>query len=410
MVLNYIWVGFFLIAAIIGLAKLIFFGDTEVFPGLVAATFDMSDTAFNLALNLTGIITLWMGLMRIGEKSGLVALLAKVAGPLMYRIFPDVPKGHPAMVPILMNISANMLGLDNAGTPLGLKAMRELQELNPRKKVASNSQIMFLVLNTSGLTLIPISVIMYRANMGAANPTDIFLPILFATTCSTLAGLFIVALYQHINLLDPVVLAYLGAIIGFLGLVVFGFYYMDSDTMRIVSQVASNMILYGVIVFLLVLAMIKGVDAYSAFIDGAKEGFQIAIGIVPYLIAVLVSIAVFRAAGGMEIAVQAVAGFFHLFQLDFEFVKALPTAFMKPLSGSGARGMMIDAMNEYGADSYVGRLASTFQGTTDTTLYVIAVYFGSVGIRRSRYAIGCGLFADFVGILAAILIATLFFG
>jgi spore maturation protein SpmA len=410
MAMNRIWSGFFLIAAVIALFRLVVFNDVEVFPDLVAATFDMSETAFRLALGLTGILTLWMGFMRIGEKSGMVEILARFAGPLMERIFPEIPKGHPAMAPIIMNISANMLGLDNAGTPLGLKAMKELQALNPRKQIASNAQIMFLVLNTSGLTLIPISVIMYRANMGAVNPTDVFLPILFATTCSTLAGLFAVAFYQKINLLDKVVIAYLGAIVGFLGLVVAGFYVLDPETMRITSQIVSNIILFGIPVSIILLAWKKRINAYSTFIEGAKEGFEVAISIIPFLVAILVSIAAFRSVGGMQIAVYGIQEFFALVGLDFEFVKALPTAFMKPLSGSGARGMMIDAMSEYGADSYIGRLASTFQGTTDTTLYVIAVYFGSVGIRKTKYAIGCGLFADFVGIVAAILIATLFFG
>jgi len=409
MVLNYLWIAFFIIAFIIGLIKLIFFGDVEIFPELVASTFDNAKLGFEISLWLTGVMTLWLGIMKVGENGGVIRVLARVVGPLFNKLFPDIPKDHPASGSILMNLAANMLGLDNAATPLGLKAMTQLQELNPKKDTASNSMIMFLVLNTSGLTLIPISIMVYRSQMGAADPSDIFLPILLATFFSTMAGIISVSLYQKLNLLNKTVLAYLGGFSLLVATIIWYFSIIPQEQINVISSVASNIILFTIIVSFIALAAYRKVNVYESFIDGAKDGFKIAIKIIPYLVAILVAVGVFRTSGAMGFLVDGIGWVFSSLGVNTDFVPALPTAFMKPLSGGGARGMMVDAMNTYGVDSFVGRLASTFQGSTDTTFYVLAVYFGSVGIKKTRYAVTCGLIADFAGIVAAIFIAYLFF-
>lgn len=409
MALNYIWIFFFLIAFVIGLAKLTFMGDTQVFPEMMNATFDMAKTGFEISLGLTGVLTLWMGIMKIGEKGGIVKVFSKLIGPFFYKLFPELGKSHPAHGSIMLNIAANMLNLDNAATPMGLKAMQEMQETNPHKKTASNAQIMFLVLNTSGLTLLPISIMVYRAQLGAVNPSDIFIPILLATYFSTIAGLISVAIYQKINLLDKVVLAYLGALTAFIVAVIWYFSTLDKDSITEISNVASNLILFSVIVAFIVMAIVRKVNVYEAFIEGAKDGFKTAVKIIPYLVAILVAIGVFRASGAMDWFISAFTWVFQQAGINTDFTPALPTALMKPLSGSGARGMMVDAMTTYGADSFVGRVASTVQGATDTTFYILAVYFGAVGIKNTRYAVVCGLIADFAGIIASILMAYLFF-
>ncbi len=409
MVLNYIWIAFFLIALVVGLIKLIFLGDTEVFTAMVNSTFEMARTGFEISLGLTGVLTLWLGLMRVGEKGGVIDILAKVVRPFFHRLFPEIPRDHPVHGSMIMNFAANMLGLDNAATPLGLKAMKELQELNPEPDTATNAQIMFLVLNTSGLTLIPISIMVYRAQLGAANPSDIFIPILLTTFFSTLAGLIAVAVVQRINLLDRVVLAYLGGLTGAVVAIIVYFSRLPQEQIATISTVAANVILFGVIAAFISLAMLRRVNVYEAFIDGAKEGFPVVIKIIPYLVAILVAIGVFRASGAMDYLVVGLERTLAAVGINTDFIEAMPTALMKPLSGSGSRGMMVDAMQTHGADSFVGRLACTFQGATDTTFYIIAVYFGSVGVKRTRYAVTCGLIADFAGIIAAILIAYLFF-
>lgn len=409
MVLNYLWVGFFLIALVVGLVRLVFMGDTEIFTAMVNSTFETARTGFDIALGLTGVLTLWLGLMKVGEKGGAINALAVVARPFFRRLFPEVPRDHPAHGSIIMNFAANMLGLDNAATPLGLKAMQELQDLNEDKETATNAQIMFLVLNTSGLTVIPISIMVYRAQMGAANPSDVFLPILLATFFSTLAGLIAVSAIQRINLFHPVVLAYL---VGATGLIFATIWYLSGlpqDQVQTISNLVANVTLFGVISAFILLAVIRRVNVYEAFIEGAKDGFGVAIRIIPYLVAILVAIGVFRASGTLDLLVNGVGALFAGLGLPTDFIPSLPTALMKPLSGSGARGMMVDAMQTYGADSFVGRLASTFQGATDTTFYIIALYFGSVGIRRTRYAVTCGLIADITGIIAAIILAYIFF-
>lgn len=409
MALNYIWIGFFLIAFVVGLVRLIFFGDVDIFPEMVNSTFDSAKTGFEISLGLTGVLTLWLGLMRIGEKGGVVNVFARLVGPFFTRLFPGLTKDHPAFGPMMMNISANMLGLDNAATPMGLKAMEEMQKTNKDQDTASNPMIMFLVLNTSGLTIIPISVMVYRAQLGAANPSDIFLPILLATFFSTLVGLITVALYQKINLLDRVVLAYLGGLTAMVVAIIVYFSYLSQEQITLISTIASNLILFSVIILFILLALRKKVNIYESFIEGAKEGFQIAIKIIPFLVAILVAIGVFRASGTLDMLVEGIRWTLDSMGVDTAFVEALPTALMKPLSGSGARGMMVDAMSTYGADSFVGRVASTVQGATDTTFYIIAVYFGSVGIKNTRYAVSAGLIADFAGIIAAVLMAYLFF-
>ncbi len=408
MVLNYIWIAFFLVALVVGLVRLIFFHDTEIFTTIVNSTFDMAKVGFEISLGLTGVLTLWLGLMKVGEAGGAVAILAKVVQPFFNKLFPEVPKDHPVHGSMIMNFAANMLGLDNAATPLGLKAMQELQELNPEKDTASNAQIMFLVLNTSGLTLIPISIMVYRAQQGAANPSDVFIPIMLTTFFSTLVGLVAVALVQRINLLDKVVLAYLVGMTSVVGAVIVYFTRLPQEQVETVSNVAANVILFGVIAGFIALAMFRRVNVYETFIEGAKEGFPVVIRIIPYLVAILVAIGVFRASGAMEFMVVVAGKGFGLLGVNTDFVEALPTALMKPLSGSGARGMMVDAMQTYGADSFVGRLACTFQGSTDTTFYIIALYFGSVGVRKTRHAVPCGLLADFAAVVAAIFITYLF--
>ena len=409
MALNYLFIFFFIIAFLIALVKLVFLGDTQVFTDMVQATFDMAKTGFEISLGLTGVLTLWMGIMKIGEKGGIVHVFSKVIGPFFNKLFPELGKEHPAHGSILMNIAANMLNLDNAATPMGLQAMKEMQATNPNKKTASNAQIMFLVLNTSGLTLLPISIMVYRAQLGAVNPSDIFIPILLATYFSTIAGLISVAIYQKINLLDKTILAYLGGLTAIIVGVIWYFSTLDKDAITQVSNVASNFILFTVIVAFILMALFRKVNVYEAFIEGAKDGFKTAVKIIPYLVAILVAIGVFRASGAMDWLVAGVTWAFEQMGVNADFTPALPTALMKPLSGSGARGMMVDAMTNYGADSFVGRVASTVQGATDTTFYILAVYFGAVGIKNTRYAVVCGLIADFVGIIASILLAYLFF-
>lgn len=428
MVLNYIWIAFFLLAAICSIAQC-FMGNTEVFTDIINSTFDNSKTAFEISLGLTGVLSLWMGVMKIGEKGGMVNLLSKVLSPVFTRLFPGIPKGHPATGHIFMNLAANMLGLDNAATPLGLKAMESMQELNKERNAeavrqgtitvhqaeeknttATNPMIMFLVLNTSGLTIIPVSIMVYRAQLGAAQPTDVFVPILLATFVSTLVGVIIVSLFQRINLLKPMLLGTLGGLCILVAAIIWTFSKMDKDTMDMASTLAANVILFGIILSFIISGMVKKVNVYEAFIEGAKDGFATAVRVIPYLVAILVAIGVFRASGGMDLLIGSINKCVAAFGGNTDFVAALPTAIMKPLSGSGARGMMVDTMTTYGADSFAGRLACVFQGSTDTTFYILAVYFGSVGIRNTRHAVTCGLMADIAGIIAAIAIAYMFFG
>jgi spore maturation protein SpmA len=408
-ILNYIWIGFFLIALAVAIIRT-FIGEWFVFGDIVNSTFEMAEIAFEISIGLTGVLCLWLGIMKVGEKGGAVKGLSWIVGPFFSKLFPGVPKDHPARGSMLMNFSANMLGLDNAATPMGLKAMTELQELNDEKDKATNAMIMFLVLNTSGLTLIPVAVMTYRAQFGAENPSDIFLPILISTFAASLVGLIIVAIYQKINLLNKVVLSYLGGISLIIAGMIYYFGKLSPYQLAQQSGLLSNFILYGIICGFIIMALRKKVNVYEAFIEGAKGGFEIAIKIIPYLIAILVSIGVFRASGAMGYAIDGLRWFFGLFASNTDFVEGLPTALMKPLSGSGARGMMIDAFNTHGVDSFIGKLTATLQGATDTTFYIIAVYFGSVGIRKTRYAIKAGLLADLGGIIAAIIIATFWFG
>ena len=409
MVLNYIWIAFFVIAFAIGAARLVFMGDTGVFPAMMDSTFASSKTAFEISLGLTGVLSLWLGIMKIGERGGMVSALSRLLSPVFTKLFPDIPKGHQATGSIFMNIAANMLGLDNAATPLGLRAMEQLQTLNPRKDTASNPMIMFLVLNTSGLTIIPVSILVYRAQMGAAQPTDVFVPILLATFFSTLAGIVATSVYQRINLLNRTLLLTLGGMCLAVAAVMWGFSRMDKDTMNLVSTSVANILLMTIITGFILAGVRKRVNVYDAFIEGAKEGFATAVRIIPYLVAILVGIGVFRASGAMDMIVGGVRALVEACGGDSEFVGALPTALMKPLSGSGARGMMVDAMATYGADSFVGRLSCVFQGSTDTTFYILAVYFGSVGIRHTRHAVACGLLADLAGVIAAIAVCYMFF-
>ena len=409
MVLNYIWIAFFLIAFVIATVRLVFMGDTEVFPAIMNSTFDTSKTAFEISLGLTGVLSLWLGIMKIGEKGGVINVVARVLSPVFTRLFPDIPKGHPVTGSIFMNVAANMLGIDNAATPLGLKAMEQLQELNPKKDTATNPMIMFLVLNTSGLTLIPVSIMVYRAQMGAAQPTDIFVPILLATFFSTLAGIIFTSLYQRINLINRTMLLTLGGMSAVVAAIIWGFAQMDKAQMNIVSTSVANILLMLIIVMFILAGMRKKVNVYDAFIEGAKDGFNTAVRIIPYLVAILVGIGVFRASGAMDMLVDGIKWTVAALGGNTDFVGALPTALMKPLSGSGARGMMVDAMTTYGADSFVGRLSCIFQGSTDTTFYILAVYFGSVGIRYTRHAVACGLLADLAGVIAAIAICYMFF-
>lgn len=428
MVLNYIWIAFFLLAAVCAIVQCLG-GNTDIFADIIGSTFDNSKTAFEISLGLTGVLALWMGVMKVGERGGLVNALSRMLSPLFVRLFPDIPKGHPATGHIFMNIAANMLGLDNAATPLGLKAMESMQQLNTEHNAAmlregkisssqmeelnataTNPMIMFLVLNTSGLTIIPVSIMVYRAQMGAAQPTDVFVPILLATFAATLMGVVVVSLFQKINLLRPVLLLTLGGLCTLVASIIWTFSQMDEETMNTVSTMVANIILFAIILSFIIAGAVKKVNVYEAFIEGAKEGFSTAVRVIPYLVAILVAIGVFRASGGMDILMSAINRCVEACGGNTDFVAALPTAIMKPLSGSGARGMMVDAMTTYGADSFAGRLACIFQGSTDTTFYILAVYFGSVGIRKTRHAVACGLMADVAGILAAIAIAYMFFG
>ena len=429
MVLNYLWIGFFLVAFAVALARLVFFGDTEVFPALVNATFDASKSAFDIALGLTGALALWLGIMKIGERGGVVDMLARALSPLFRRLFPEIPANHPATGSIFMNIAANMLGLDNAATPLGLKAMEQMQDINKAniqtqrengsisseqaaqlEQTATNPMIMFLVLNTSGLTIVPISIMAYRAQQGAAQPADIFLPILLATFFATLVGVLATAAVQRIRLLTPATFVALGVISAAIAALVFAFHRLDSAAMNTMSVSAASVILMAILCGFIVAALVKKENVYDAFIEGAREGFTTAVRIIPYLVAILVAIAVFRASGALEWVMNGVRALAQAFGADTAFVDALPTALLRPLSGSGARGMMLDAMQQHGADSFVGRLACIFQGSTDTTFYILAVYFGAVGVRYTRHAAACGLLADAAGIAAAIAVAVLFFG
>lgn len=409
MVLNYIWIAFFVIAFIIALVRLVIMGDFDVFPAMMNSTFESSKTAFEISLGLTGVLSLWLGIMKIGEKGGMVNALARLLSPVFCKLFPDIPKGHPVTGSIFMNIAANMLGLDNAATPLGLKAMEQLQQLNTKKDTATNPMIMFLVLNTSGLTLIPVSIMVYRAQLGAAQPTDIFIPILLATFFSTISGIIITSLYQRINLLNKVMVLTVGGMCAVVAAIIWGFGQLNKDQMNIVSTTVANILLMTIIVGFILAGVRKKVNVYDAFIEGAKEGFQTAVRIIPYLVAILVGIGVFRASGAMDMMINGIKWCVETCGGNTDFVGALPTALMKPLSGSGARGMMVDAMTTYGADSFVGRLSCIFQGSTDTTFYILAVYFGSVGIRYTRHAVACGLLADLAGVIAAIAICYMFF-
>jgi spore maturation protein SpmA len=409
MALNYIWIAFFIIGFLVALGQLIFSGNTQIFNDLVNSVFSNAKTGFEISLGLTGALTLWMGLLKVGEKGGVIALLGKFIGPLFEKLFPGLPKGHPAYGSIMLNISANMLGLDNAATPVGLKAMKEMQESNPVKDTASNAQIMFLVLNAAGLTIIPVSIIVYRTQLGAVNPADIFIPILISTFAASLTGMISVAIIQKINLFDKVILAYLGGLTAIVTGIIFYFSGMPKEQISAISTFSANFILMLIIMLFIVLAVIRKVNVYDAFVEGAKEGFNTAIRIIPFLVAILVAIGIFRASGAMDFIISGIAKFFAWLGVDTRFTGALPVAFMKPLSGIGARGLMIDAMRTHGADSFIGRLACTMQGTTDTTFYIVAVYFGSVGIKNTRYSIGCGLLADLAGFTTAIFVAYLFF-
>jgi spore maturation protein SpmA len=409
-VLNKIWGAFFLVAFVVGLTKSVFFGDYGVWAAMVGAAFDLAKTGFEIALGLTGIMCLWLGIMRLGEKGGAVDLLARAFGPLLRRIFPGIPDGHPAMGSIVMNMAANMLGLDNAATPLGLKAMKELQEINPEPEQASNDQILFLVLNTSAVTVIPTTIFVYRAQMGAADPTDIFIPILIATFCSTMVGLLVTAAVQRLRLWDPVSLAYLGGLTAMVVGMILYFSRLDQQTMQVQSSVLSNFVIFSVIVVFVFLAARRRLPLYEVFVEGAKDGFKVAVSIIPYLVAMLVAIGIVRASGALDFLLDGIRWLVAQIGLDTRWVEGLPTALMKPLSGSGARGLMLETMAAHGADSFAGRLVSVIQGSTETTFYVLAVYFGSVGIRRTRHALACGLAADVAGAVAAILVCYFFFG
>lgn len=410
MVLNYIWIAFFLIAFVIATFRLVFLGDTQVFPEIINSTFSSSKTAFEISLGLTGVLSLWLGIMKIGEKGGVIGLFSRILSPIFTKLFPDIPKGHPVTGSIFMNLAANMLGLDNAATPLGLKAMEGLQELNPKKDTASNPMIMFLVLNTSGLTIIPISIMVYRAQLGASQPTDVFVPILLATFFSTLAGLVAVCIYQRINLFNRTIILFLGSMcLGVAG-IIYGLNQLSRTEIDLYSSTFANVFLFVIIMGFILAGIRKKVNVYDAFVEGAKDGFNTAVRIIPYLVAILVAIGVFRASGAMDYLIGAIKGGVKLCGINSDFVGGLPTAIMKPLSGSGARGLMVDAMTTYGPDSFVGRLACIFQGSTDTTFYILAVYFGSVGIAKTRHAVPCGLIADAAGIISAIFICYLFFG
>lgn len=410
MILNYIWIAFFLIAFVVATVRLVFLGDTSVFPAIINSTFDSAKTAFDISLGLTGVLSLWLGIMKIGERGGAVNMFSKILSPLFAKLFPDIPKGHPAAGSIFMNLAANMLGLDNAATPLGLKAMEELQKLNTKKDTASNPMIMFLVLNTSGLTIIPISIMVYRAQLGAAQPTDVFVPILLATFFSTLVGVIAVSAYQKINLMNRTILLFLCGASLFIAGIIYFFTTLSREVIDLYSVTTANVFLLLIIIGFILMGIRKKINVYDAFVEGAKEGFTTAVRIIPYLVAILVAIGVFRSSGSMDYIINSIATLVGWCGIDSEFVAALPTAIMKPLSGSGARGLMVDALTTYGADSFAGRMACVLQGSTDTTFYILAVYFGSVGISKTRHAVPCGLLADLAGIISAILICYLFFG
>ena len=409
MVLNYIWIAFFLIAFVVAIGKLVIGGDTAVFTEIINASFASAKTGFEISLGLTGILSLWLGIMKIGEKGGVIQAFARLAAPVFSKLFPDIPRDHPVTGSIFMNLSANLLGLDNAATPMGLKAMQQLQELNPNKESASNSMVMFLCINASGLTLIPITIMMYRAQLGAANPSDVFLPIMLATFTSTLVAILAVCVRQKINILQRNLILCFGGLGLFIGGLVWLFNSMEQEQVSLYSTLFANTLLFTIICGFIISGMRKKINVYDAFIEGAKEGFQTAITIIPYLVAILVGIGVFRASGAMDFIIQGVRFGIASIGLNTDFVEALPTMLMKPLSGSGARGMMLDAMNTYGADSFVGRLSSIVQGSCDTTFYVVALYYGSVGIRNTRYTVQCALLADLAGAIAAIAMAYLFF-
>jgi spore maturation protein SpmA len=409
MALNYIWIFFFVIAFVIALVKLIFLGNVDTFSEMVNATFEMSKTGFEISLGLTGVLTFWSGIMKIGEKGGIVNIVSKLIGPFFNKLFPELGRNHPAYGPMMLNFAANMMGLDNAATPMGLQAMKEMQVSNPNKEVASNAQIMFLVLNASGLCLIPISIMVYRAQLGAKDPSDIFIPILFATFFANMTGLISVSVVQKIKLWDKTIMAYLLGTTALVATLIFSISSMSQEQISIFSKVATNVILFSLIMFFILLGVKSKINVYETFIDGAKEGFSTAVRIIPYLVAILVAIGVFRASGAMDFLVAGIKWIFDSMGINSEFVASLPTGLMKPLSGSGSRGMMIDAMKMYGADSFVGRLSCTVQGVSDTTFFILALYFGSVGIKKTRHALACALLADLVGLIAAILIGYLFF-
>ena len=410
MVLNYIWIGFFLVAFVVAICQSVFAGNYDIWSAIMNSSFAAAKNAFDISIGLTGVLTLWLGLMKVGERAGLVAAFARLMSPLFSRLFPGIPKGHPALGSMFMNISANMLGLDNAATPLGLKAMQEMQELNPKKDKATDAMLMFLVLNASGLTLVPIGVMTYRAQMGAANPSDVFLPILLATFAATFVALVAVCIKQRINIFDKVLIGWGAGFILAIGGLMFFLSRLTQEQVAHISSVFSNALLFTIIVAFIGVGLYKRINVYESFIEGAKDGFKTAVTIIPYLVAILVGIAVFRASGAMDFVVDGVRYVVAACGLDTSFVEALPTAFMKPLSGSGARGMMVDCMATYGVDSFVAKVAATIQGSTDTTFYILAVYFGSVGIRKTRYAVGYSLLADAAGIISGIALAYFFFG
>ena len=409
MILNYIWVAFFLIAFVVSLFKLVVLGDTELFPNIMNGLFDMSKTGFEIALGLTGMLTFWLGIMKIGEKAGIINVLARMVGPFFSKLFPEIPRNHPVLGQMMMNFSANMLGLDNAATPLGLKAMQGLQELNVDKETASNAQIMFLVLNASGLTIIPIAIMNFRQEQGALNPADIFLPILIATFCSTMVGMVAVGIYQKINFFEKTILMYLSAALVFIGLLVYYFTSIPQEEIGKVSSLISNLFMFGLIITFITLALFRKIHVFETFVEGAKEGYEVAIKIIPYLIAMLVAISVFRTCGALDYIVNGLSYLVASVGLNTDFIPAMPTAFMKPLSGGGARAMMIETMTIHGADSFAGRLSCIFQGAADTTFFIVALYFGAVGVKHSRYAVTCGLLADLGGVIAGIFAAYLFF-
>lgn len=409
MALNYVWISFFLLAFLAAAIKLIGYNDVDIFQKIVTATFDSAKTGAEISLGLIGLMAFWLGIMKIGERGGMINIFARAVRPFFSKLFPEIPRDHPAYGSILMNFSANMLGLDNAATPMGLKAMKELQEINPNKETASNAQIMFLVLNASSLTLLPISIMAYRKEAGALDPSDIFIPILLATFFSTLAGLVVTALYQRINIFQRTILIYLGSIAILIGAMLYYFAQLPPDQMTVTTKVLSNVILFSIVVSFIALALFKRVNVFEAFIDGAKEGFEVAIKIIPYLVGILVAVGVLRASGVLDFIMQGLAAFFAMLSINTDFVPALPVALMKPLSGSGARGLLIDLMNTSGADSFPSRVASVIQGSTETTFYVLAVYFGSVAIKRTRHAVPAALLAELAGVIAAIIIAYIFF-